>query len=53
MWVTITAQPVFPRLNVRDPYKRLGVGRDASEEEIREARNFLSSQVLVDCGCVF
>ncbi|GLJ42844.1 hypothetical protein SUGI_0888100 [Cryptomeria japonica] len=34
-------QPVFPRLNVWDPYKRLGVGRDASEEEILEARNFL------------
>jgi curved DNA-binding protein CbpA len=38
------AQPVFPRLNVRDPFKRLGVSRDASEEEIREARNYLSSQ---------
>jgi len=38
------AQPVFPRLNVRDPFKRLGVSRDASEEEIREARYYLSSQ---------
>jgi hypothetical protein len=38
-------QPVFPRVNVRDPYKRLGVSRDSSEEEIREARNYLSEQV--------
>ena len=30
---------------MRDPFKRLGVSRDASEEEIREARNYLSSQV--------
>lgn len=37
-------QPVFPRVNVRDPYKRLGVSRDSSEEEIREARNYLSEQ---------
>lgn len=36
--------PKFPRMNVRDPYKRLGVSRDASEEEIREARNFLLEQ---------
>eukprot|EP01018_Ginkgo_biloba_P025072 Gb_26422 [translate_table: standard] len=36
--------PVFPRVNVWDPYKRLGVSRDASEEEIREARNFLIEQ---------
>ncbi|KAL2631217.1 hypothetical protein R1flu_015903 [Riccia fluitans] len=35
---------IFPRVNVRDPFKRLGVSRDASEEEIREARNYLSSQ---------
>ncbi|KAG6556552.1 hypothetical protein Mapa_001491 [Marchantia paleacea] len=34
----------FPRINVRDPFKRLGVSRDASEEEIREARNYLTSQ---------
>ncbi|GAB4847506.1 hypothetical protein Ancab_026565 [Ancistrocladus abbreviatus] len=32
---------VFPRINVRDPYKRLGISRDASEEEIQAARNFL------------
>lgn len=36
--------PVFPRVNVWDPYKRLGVSRDASEEEIQEARNFLIEQ---------
>lgn len=36
--------PKFPRMNIRDPYKCLGVGHDASEEEIREARNFLLEQ---------
>ncbi|WOL17180.1 protein CHAPERONE-LIKE protein OF POR1, chloroplastic-like [Canna indica] len=36
--------PKFPRINVWDPYKRLGVTRDASEEEILEARNFLLNQ---------
>lgn len=35
---------VFPRINVRDPYKRLGISREASEEEIREAHNFLIDQ---------
>lgn len=34
----------FQRINVRDPYKRLGVSRDASEEEIQEARNFLAGE---------
>ncbi|KAJ0984433.1 hypothetical protein J5N97_002789 [Dioscorea zingiberensis] len=34
----------FPRMNVWDPYKRLGVTPDASEEEIRGARNFLLEQ---------
>jgi hypothetical protein len=29
---------------MRDPYKLLGVDRDASEEEIRSARNFLIQQ---------
>ena len=38
------AVSVFPRVNVRDPYKRLGVSRDASEEEIREAKNYLTEQ---------
>lgn len=32
---------IFPRINVRDPYKRLGISREASEEEIQAARNFL------------
>ncbi|CAL5074514.1 unnamed protein product [Urochloa decumbens] len=36
--------PVFPRYRIRDPYKLLGVDRDASEEEIRSARNFLVQQ---------
>ncbi|KAH9296820.1 hypothetical protein KI387_028502, partial [Taxus chinensis] len=40
--------PVFPRVNVWDPYKRLGVSRDASEEEILEARNFLLEQYAGD-----
>lgn len=40
-----TAQPIFPRIDVRDPYKRLGVSREASEEEIREAHNYLSNLV--------
>lgn len=38
------AAPVFPRLKERDPYKRLGVSRDASFEEVQEARNFLVEQ---------
>lgn len=32
---------VFPRINVSDPYKRLGISKEASEEEIQAARNFL------------
>uniref|UniRef100_A0A7N0TEL1 Protein CHAPERONE-LIKE PROTEIN OF POR1, chloroplastic n=1 Tax=Kalanchoe fedtschenkoi TaxID=63787 RepID=A0A7N0TEL1_KALFE len=32
---------IFPRINVRDPYKRLGISTEASEEEILGARNFL------------
>lgn len=31
----------FPRINIRDPYKRLGISSEASEEEIQAARNFL------------
>ncbi|KAE8652439.1 protein CHAPERONE-LIKE PROTEIN OF POR1, chloroplastic [Cucumis sativus] len=34
----------FPRVRVWDPYKRLGVSSDASEEEIWGARNFLLQQ---------
>lgn len=36
--------PTFPRLNVWDPYKRLGISTDASEEEIWGSRNFLLQQ---------
>ncbi|XAR63866.1 hypothetical protein NMG60_11024000 [Bertholletia excelsa] len=36
--------PKFPRIRVWDPYKRLGLSRDASEEEIWGARNFLLDQ---------
>ncbi|PON92706.1 Protein CHAPERONE-LIKE PROTEIN OF POR1-like [Trema orientale] len=36
--------PKFPRIRVWDPYKRLGVSRDASEEEIWGSRNFLLQQ---------
>ncbi|CAK0785544.1 hypothetical protein CVIRNUC_008754 [Coccomyxa viridis] len=32
---------VFPRLHERDPYRRLGVGRDSSFEEVQDARNYL------------
>lgn len=32
---------VFPRINVKDPYKRLGISKEASEDEIQAARNFL------------
>lgn len=34
----------FPRISVWDPYKRLGISRDASEEEIWSSRNFLLNQ---------
>ncbi|KAL8505948.1 hypothetical protein ACS0TY_016977 [Phlomoides rotata] len=37
----------FPRMNVWDPYKRLGITTDASEEEVWSARNFLLSQYAV------
>lgn len=36
--------PVFRRYRERDPYKLLGVDRDASEEEIRSAKDFLVQQ---------
>ncbi|KAF6173052.1 hypothetical protein GIB67_006428 [Kingdonia uniflora] len=32
---------IFPRINIRDPYKRLGISTEASEDEIQAARNFL------------
>ncbi|KAK6153507.1 hypothetical protein DH2020_013146 [Rehmannia glutinosa] len=34
----------FPRTSVWDPYKRLGISTDASEEEVWSARNFLLNQ---------
>lgn len=34
----------FPRINIRDPYKRLGISREASEDEIQAARIFLISK---------
>ncbi|KAK1388046.1 protein CHAPERONE-LIKE PROTEIN OF POR1, chloroplastic [Heracleum sosnowskyi] len=34
----------FPRSSVWDPYKRLGINTDASEEEVWSARNFLLDQ---------
>ncbi|GBG90533.1 hypothetical protein CBR_g50877 [Chara braunii] len=36
--------PVFDRMHIRDPYKRLGISSDASNEEIQEARNYLVQQ---------
>ncbi|CAD6265479.1 unnamed protein product [Miscanthus lutarioriparius] len=36
--------PVFPRQQSWDPYKLLGIDHDASEEEVRSARNFLLKQ---------
>lgn len=36
-----TGGAIFPRINVRDPYKRLGLSKEASEDEIQAARNFL------------
>eukprot|EP00261_Vitis_vinifera_P005557 XP_002272554.2 PREDICTED: protein CHAPERONE-LIKE PROTEIN OF POR1, chloroplastic isoform X1 [Vitis vinifera] len=38
---------IFPRINIRDPYKRLGISREASEEEIQAARNFLVQKYAV------
>ena len=36
----------YPRRHIWNPYKRLGLGTDASEEEVREARNFLIQQYV-------
>lgn len=36
--------PKFPRISVWDPYRRLGVPSDASEEELWGSRNFLLQQ---------
>lgn len=40
--------PKFPRKNVWDPYKRLGVSPYASEEEVWSSRNFLTQQYAGD-----
>ncbi|KAJ4845464.1 hypothetical protein Tsubulata_042725, partial [Turnera subulata] len=40
-FIVSTGTAVFPRIHVRDPYKRLGISREASEEEINAARNYL------------
>eukprot|EP00475_Leptophrys_vorax_P038630 TRINITY_DN68517_c0_g1_i1.p1 TRINITY_DN68517_c0_g1~~TRINITY_DN68517_c0_g1_i1.p1 ORF type:complete len:273 (-),score=6.86 TRINITY_DN68517_c0_g1_i1:192-1010(-) len=42
------APKVFPRIGVRDPYKRLGLGRDASTEEITDAKNYLVEEYRDD-----
>lgn len=39
--ISLGGPDVFPRINIKDPYKRLGISREASEEEIQAARNFL------------
>ncbi|KAJ1298711.1 hypothetical protein BS78_01G474700 [Paspalum vaginatum] len=39
-----SSTPIFPRIHVKDPYQRLGVSREASEEEIRAARNYQISK---------
>ena len=36
--VTIASLQVFPRLKERDPYRRLGVSREASFEEVQVRR---------------
>ncbi|KAL6563905.1 hypothetical protein OROHE_005145 [Orobanche hederae] len=42
--VQYSGTQVFPRLRVWDPYKRLGINRDASEDEVWNSRNFLVDQ---------
>ncbi|KAK8950153.1 hypothetical protein KSP40_PGU019688 [Platanthera guangdongensis] len=42
----------FPRMHVWDPYKRLGLTKDASEEEVLAARNFLLEQYAGHEGSV-
>lgn len=32
---------IFPGINIKDPYRRLGISKEAAEEEIQAARNFL------------
>lgn len=35
---------IFPRIKERDPYKLLGISKEASFEEIQDARNYLYEQ---------
>ena len=47
---------MFPRLNERDPYKCLGISKEASYEEIQDARNYLVETYkvggkLIDAEC--
>lgn len=35
---------IFPRININDPYKLLGISKDAAGDEIQAARNFLISK---------
>lgn len=35
---------IFPRIREKDPYKLLGISREASFEEIQDARNYLYEQ---------
>ncbi|KAI3949277.1 hypothetical protein MKW98_023214 [Papaver atlanticum] len=37
---------IFPRINIKDPYKRLGISKEASEEEIQAARTFLINRYV-------
>ncbi|KAF4383248.1 hypothetical protein F8388_009279 [Cannabis sativa] len=42
--IASASSAIFPRINVKDPYRRLGISKDASEDEIQSARNFLIRQ---------
>lgn len=35
---------IFPRIHMKDPYRRLGISSEASEDEIQAARKFLISK---------
>jgi hypothetical protein len=39
-----SSAPIFPRIHVKDAYQRLGISKEASEEEIRAAWNYLISK---------
>lgn len=39
-----TGSEIFPRINIKDPYRRLGISEEASGDEIQAARNFLISK---------